>query len=85
VVTPIGGQGFVFGRGNQQLSPRVIRKVGREGVIVVATAGKMAALGGNPLLVDTGDSRLDDEFAGYIRVLTGYRRELVYRVASSTG
>lgn len=83
VVTPIGGQGFVFGRGNQQLSPRVIRKVGREGIVVVATAGKMASLGGGPLLVDTGDSRLDDELAGYVRVLTGYRRELVYRVASS--
>jgi len=84
VVTPIGGQGFVFGRGNQQLSPGVIHKVGREGIIVVATAGKMASLGGNPLLVDTGDSRLDDELGGYVRVLTGYRRELVYRVASST-
>jgi predicted polyphosphate/ATP-dependent NAD kinase len=81
IVTPVGGQGFVFGRGNQQLSARVLREVGRENVVVVATEAKLAALAGRPLLVDTGDAGLDRELPGYVRVVTGYDREVVYRVS----
>ncbi len=82
VVTPVGGQGFVLGRGNQQLSPRVIERVGVENVVIVATEAKLAALGGRPLLVDTGDARIDAALSGYRRVVTGYGREIVHRVAS---
>ena len=82
LVTPIGGQGFVFGRGNQQLSARVIERVGPENVVVVATEAKIAALGGRPLLVDTGDVHVDTVLAGYARVVTGHNREIVYRIAS---
>jgi len=72
IVSPIGRQGFIFGRGNQQISPGVIRKVGRENVMVIATPHK---LGLTPVLkVDTGDAVLDDKFRGYIRVMTGYRQ-----------
>lgn len=81
VVTPVGGQGFVFGRGNQQLSARVIELVGRERIIVVSTEAKIAGLGGAPLRVDTGDPALDARLAGYTRVVVGYRREIVYPVA----
>lgn len=80
VVTPVGGQGFLFGRGNQQLSPQVLARIGRENLVVVATETKLAALGGRPLLVDTGDADVDAMLAGYLRVVTGYRRETVYRV-----
>ncbi|MCY4579789.1 MAG: ATP-NAD kinase family protein [Chloroflexi bacterium] len=81
VVSVIGGQGYIFGRGNQQISPRLIRRVGRDNIIVVATRRKLLDLGGRPLLVDTGDSHLDDELSGYIKVVTGYRESHVRRVA----
>jgi predicted polyphosphate/ATP-dependent NAD kinase len=82
IVTPIGGQGFIFGRGNQQISPKVIRKIGRENIIVVSLSEKLNALQGEPLLVDTGEPALDDILAGYLPVVVGYREKVVYRVAS---
>ncbi len=80
IVTPIGGQGYLFGRGNQQISPRVIRAAGIEHVTVVATADKLAALGGRPLLVDTDDEDLNRAFEGHIAVSTGRGRRAMYRV-----
>ncbi len=68
IVTPIGGQGFIFGRGNQQISPKVIRKIGLDNIIVIATKNKMKGLG--KLKVDTGDSKLDRDFKGTIKVVT---------------
>jgi len=72
VVTLIGGQGHVFGRGNQQLSPSVIRAIGKENLIIVATKTKLEALEQRPLLVDTGDQTLDKELSGFVKVTTGY-------------
>lgn len=83
VVTVIGGQGFILGRGSQQISPDIIRKVGRENLLVIATPKKLATLRGRPLLVDTGDSEVDRMLTGYIRVITGYQRRSVHRVSSS--
>ena len=81
IVTPIGGQGFIFGRGNQQIGPRVILQVGRENIIVVSLSEKLNALKGEPLLVDTGDPAVDALLAGYLPVIVGYREKVVYRVA----
>ena len=83
LVTIIGSQGFILGRGNQQISPRVIARVGKDRIRVIATREKVATLGGRPLLVDTGDAALDASLAGYLRVVVGYRDDLVMRVASS--
>lgn len=82
VLTPIGGQGFLLGRGNQQLSPELLSRLGRERLVVVATEAKLAALAGRPLLVDTGDPAVDAAFAGYLRVITGPNRETVYRIGA---
>lgn len=73
IVTPIGGQGFIFGRGNQQISPKVIRKVGKDNITVIATENKMKNL--KRLKVDTGDTELDASFRGTINVVTDYKVE----------
>ena len=72
IVTPIGGQGFIFGRGNQQISSKVIRQVGFGNIVVVATKSKLDRL--KSLRVDTGDAELDEEFrARGVRVVTDYK------------
>ena len=78
LLTPIGGQGHVVGRGNQQISPRVLRAVGRENVWVVSTKSKLKNLDGRPLVLDTGDAELDRTWSGLIPVITGYRQETLY-------
>ncbi len=80
IVTPIGRQGFIFGRGNQQISARVIRTVGKSNIIIVATRSKMTGL--KVLRVDTGDVDLDRELEGYVRVITGFNEEFIAKVVS---
>jgi len=85
VITLIGGQGHIFGRGNQQLSPALIKAIGRDNIIVVATKTKLQALNGRPLICDTGDSKLDDELSGYIRVTSGFNDHIMYAVGHQDG
>ena len=80
----MGGQGFLLGRGNQQISPAVIGMVGKENISVIATTDKITSLGGRPLLVDTGDVMTDSYLSGYYRVTTGFRETTVYRVSDCT-
>lgn len=82
-ITAIGGQGHILGRGNQQLTPALIRAIGRENFFVIATKTKITALEGRPLLVDSNDPVLDIEWQGYIQVVTGYRDVVMYRVSAS--
>ncbi|BFT29854.1 ATP-NAD kinase family protein [Alteromonas sp. D210916BOD_24] len=78
VLTVIGGQGHILGRGNQQLSPTFIRQIGKQNMLVVATKQKLKALEGKPLRLDSGDSDLDTSLAGAFTVITGYRDKVLY-------
>ncbi|HEY0924607.1 ATP-NAD kinase family protein [Rheinheimera pacifica] len=80
VITLIGGQGHVFGRGNQQLSPDVIRAIGRDNIVLIAGKAKLQQLEGRPLLADTGDARLDQQLTGLINIVTGYNDYVMYRL-----
>jgi predicted polyphosphate/ATP-dependent NAD kinase len=71
IISPIGAQGFILGRGNQQISPAIVRRAGIGHIIVVATPHKLQDI--PELLVDSGDPELDREFGDTIQVICGYR------------
>ncbi|MBR1671982.1 MAG: ATP-NAD kinase family protein [Fretibacterium sp.] len=81
IVTATGGQGHLLGRGNQQLSPAVLRAVGPGNIMVIATPEKLNGLFLRPLRVDTGDAELDRALCGYAAVVTGWSRRQMHRVA----
>lgn len=81
VITIIGGQGHMLGRGNQQFSPKVIRKIGLENIQLIVTPEKLHALNGRPIRVDTGDDELNQQLTGMVQVVTGYDETTLYRIA----
>ena len=82
VLSVVGGQGFLFGRGNQQLSPTVLSQVGAENIVIVSSLEKLAGLPGNCLLVDTGDEKVDAELAGFLPVIVSEARTVMMPVKS---
>jgi predicted polyphosphate/ATP-dependent NAD kinase len=78
IVTPLGGNGFIFGRGNRQFTARILRLTGKKNIMIVATRDKLRKL--KCLRVDTGDYELDQELSGYIDVIVGYKYSKVFRV-----
>lgn len=85
IVTVIGGQGHVFGRGNQQLSGKIISLVinqsgGQSNIIIIATNEKLRSLGTRPMIADTGSNDLDKQLAGLYSVVTGYQQKTLYKL-----
>jgi len=83
VVGVIGGQGSLFGRGNQQISSRVLRAIGFENVFVVASLAKLSRLAGSPLSIDWDDSPGEQEVASYVKIIVGSGHEVMYPVHSA--
>jgi len=83
VISILGAQGSILGRGTQQVSPDVLRIIGRENIIVVATPHKLAE---TPLIfVDSGDRELDESFGDHITVVSGYRVAQRKRIGKTPG
>ncbi|MGY5864899.1 MAG: ATP-NAD kinase family protein [Candidatus Thorarchaeota archaeon] len=80
IVSPIGHQGMLFGRGNQQISPGIIERVGKDNIMVISTPSKLKGIAGEVFRVDTGDSRVDDMLRGYIRVITDYNEMRLIKI-----
>ena len=78
IVTPIGGNGFIFGRASKQFTPEVLKLIGKENIIVVATEDKISRL--ECLRVDTGDAETDNNLKGHIKVITGHKTEIIIEV-----
>ena len=72
IVTPIGGQGFVFGRGNLQLTAKVLTAIGLENIQIIATKYKLSQIPNHKLRIDSRDPQFDKSFVGYYRVLVDY-------------
>ncbi|MFX1344089.1 MAG: ATP-NAD kinase family protein [Promethearchaeota archaeon] len=78
IISPIGGQGFIFGRGNKQFTPEVIKKIGKKNINIISTEDKMRNL--SCLRVDTGDSDFDAELKGLVKVIIGYKEQLIIEI-----
>ncbi len=78
ILTPIGGNGFIFGRASKQFTPEVLKLIDRNNLIVVSTEDKISRL--ECLRVDTGDDDTDEKLRGNIRVITGYKTETFIEV-----
>ncbi len=81
VLGVVGGQGFLLGRGNQQLGPEVLARLAWPPVII-ASAAKLAALPRPELLVDSGDAGLDARLAGHVQVRTGARQAMMMQIVA---
>lgn len=72
IVSPIGGQGFLFGRGNHQFSSRVLSAVGKENITVIAPESKLISISNHTLHIDCTDEAVNNSLHGYINILCGY-------------
>jgi len=82
VLTLIGGQGHIIGRGNQQLSADFLKRLDKDNILLVATKTKLSNLSGRPLIVDSGETDVDLQLSGLISIITGYHDQVLYPIAN---
>lgn len=82
IITPTGGQGYLLGRGNQQISAEVIKHIGKENIIPILTKQKLLNLKFKPLYVDTFDDDVNTLLDGYMRIVVGYNEQIMYAIKS---
>lgn len=84
IITVIGGQGYLFGRGNQQLSAAALKRIGKENIQVIMTKAKADSLFLRNLYIDTADEEADALFSGYYRVLVGYENYVMFKAVGGS-
>jgi len=82
IISPIGGQGFVLGRGNQQISPKVLRYISKEDIIIVVLPSKLRIT--KVFWVDTGDPEVDKQLEGFYKAVTGYREYTMIKILAAS-
>ena len=80
IVTPMGGQGYLFGRGNPQISSKVLSQLDKDDITIVSTPSKIRTLNNRPFLIYTGDADLDERLSGYYKVVVGYESHKMYKL-----
>jgi predicted polyphosphate/ATP-dependent NAD kinase len=80
IVSPIGRQGFLFGRGNLQFSPQVLHKIGPKNIIIVSTKFKLQKIANQTLRLDTRNTQVDDELEGLYKIITDYDEIIISKV-----
>lgn len=80
LVTPIGGMGYIFGRGNHQISPRIVNKVSKNNLLIACSPQKLSTIQEQTLRVDTSNETFNREISGYIRVITNFGESRMVKV-----
>lgn len=78
IITPIGGQGFIFGRGNKQFTPKILEKIGKKNVIIIATKEKLGSL--KCLRIDSTSMEIDNSFKGLTNIVIGFKEETIIQI-----
>ena len=81
IITPVGGQGYLLGRGNHQLSAEVLKNIPKDQIQIVSTQQKIIDLHQKSLLIDVGDDEVNHKLSGYYKIVTGYHESMMYKVA----
>lgn len=80
VITPTGNQGFLLGRGNQQLNIEVLRRVEKSQFLIIASQSKLRSLDQRPLLIDSNDADLDQQLSGWYPIISAWQQQILYPV-----
>jgi predicted polyphosphate/ATP-dependent NAD kinase len=77
-----GGLGLISDTGGRRISSEIIREIGRDNIVTMATPDVLASLNGSPLIVDSSDVAMDEMLSGYHVVITRFEKRAVYKVVS---